>query len=193
MTEEDWLFLFTSLVSPRPIAWVSTLSTSGIPNLAPYSSYTTVADEPPVIFLGVQRRQSGERKHTAANILATRECVINVVDTKCVERMALTAADIDSNEFELAGVRAACSTAIASPRVDGAAASFECRLLEHHVAGRATDCFYLAVASVWLGDTLLTSLTPEVVRIVRDIATVGACGLEQYMTTEGMMIVRNPT
>lgn len=192
MSEEDWLFLFTSLVAPRPIAWVSSVSASGVSNLAPYSSYTAVADDPPVLFLAAQRRPSGERKHTAKNILATSECVINVVDATHAERMALTAADVEGNEFMLAGVREESCTAISSPRVGGSAASFECRLREHHVVARVADCFFLSVVNVWVRGAIVSSLTPEVVESVKCVSTIGACGIEQYMTADGMIAIRNP-
>jgi flavin reductase (DIM6/NTAB) family NADH-FMN oxidoreductase RutF len=117
--------LLTSLVVPRPIAWVSTRSVDGVDNLAPHSWFTQASVDPPcIVFSSV-----GE-KDTLRNIRATEEFVVNVVDEGVLEPMNLTAADApsDIDEFRLAGVTPVEATRVRVPRVAEAPAHLECVL-----------------------------------------------------------------
>ncbi|MFN3471182.1 MAG: flavin reductase family protein, partial [Aquificaceae bacterium] len=71
--------VLTSLVIPRPIAWVSTIGPEGVLNLAPFSFYNAVCDDPPVVFISISKRDNGKRKDTSRNIISTGEFVINFV------------------------------------------------------------------------------------------------------------------
>lgn len=118
-------FLLNSLVVPRPIAWVSTLTEDGIANLAPHSYFTIAASAPPSISF-----TSIGDKDTLRNVRATGEFVVNVADHALVEQMNVTsaAAPPDVSEFELAGVTKLASQFVAPPRVAEAPVSIECRL-----------------------------------------------------------------
>jgi flavin reductase (DIM6/NTAB) family NADH-FMN oxidoreductase RutF len=115
--------LVTSLVVPRPIAWVSTVSAAGGGNLAPHSYFTLVADSPVhVAFssIGV--------KDTLRNIRATGEFVVNLASQRLRAALDRSAADVapDDDEFVLAGVTAAPSRRVRPPRVLEATAHLEC-------------------------------------------------------------------
>jgi flavin reductase (DIM6/NTAB) family NADH-FMN oxidoreductase RutF len=115
--------LLTSLVVPRPIAWVSTRSVDGVDNLAPHSWFTQASVDPPcIVFSSV-----GE-KDTLRNIRATGEFVVNIVDESVLQPMNLTAADApaDVDEFRLAGVTPAASAQVGPARVAEAPAHLEC-------------------------------------------------------------------
>ena len=66
-------------IIPRPIAWVSSLSADGIPNLAPFSFYTVASIDPPIVCFNPMVNPNGRVKDTVNNILATREFTLNVV------------------------------------------------------------------------------------------------------------------
>ena len=73
---------FKALIAPRPIGWISTLDTAGHANLAPFSFFNAIADEPPMVIYsstGTKPGREGERKDTAANIRETGEFVCNIV------------------------------------------------------------------------------------------------------------------
>src|SRR6201996_7981909 len=72
--------LMTGIVVPRPIAWVTSLSSSGVLNLAPFSAFTFVSQKPPMLAISVGRK-GPIYKDTAHNILATEEYVIHIADT----------------------------------------------------------------------------------------------------------------
>ena len=71
--------LLTNLVVPRPIAWVSTLSQSGVVNLAPFSFFNALGSDPVYLIISVGRNDKGELKDTERNIQATGEFVVNMV------------------------------------------------------------------------------------------------------------------
>jgi flavin reductase (DIM6/NTAB) family NADH-FMN oxidoreductase RutF len=133
--------LLLNSVAPRPIAWVSTLSASGQPNLAPFSFFNCVCVEPPLLAFAPGQRTPkpsssdqarGEDKDTLRNIRETKEFVVNVVMYELAEAMNLTSGEYDAavNEFELAGLETAPSEIVKVPRVASSPVSFECKLYQ---------------------------------------------------------------
>jgi len=122
--------LMTSTITPRPIAWVSSLSATGVLNLAPFSFFQMVTDQPPTLMISTQHKADGSRKDTSLNIEATREFVVNLVPFALAEQMNISAAAVpsDQSEFELAGLQQAASSQINVPRVALAPVALECRL-----------------------------------------------------------------
>ncbi|MDQ8045134.1 MAG: flavin reductase family protein [Solirubrobacteraceae bacterium] len=145
--------LLTASVLPRPIAWVSTRSRDGIDNLAPYSFFTAVSSDPPVL-----QFSSIGLKDTVRNILDTGEFVICVTTLDLMEQVNATAEYVapDVDEFALAGLRREASAAVRPARVAGAPVAFECRMRSvceigngHVVMG---DVVHVAVAESVVGD-----------------------------------------
>jgi flavin reductase (DIM6/NTAB) family NADH-FMN oxidoreductase RutF len=123
--------LLIGAVVPRPIAFVSTLSRDGIPNLAPFSFFTAVSANPPVVcFCPVRRPGSNPYKDTLSNILATREFVVNVVSEEFAEKMNACSADFppEVDEFEASGLTPIASDLVKPPRVAESHIHMECKL-----------------------------------------------------------------
>jgi flavin reductase (DIM6/NTAB) family NADH-FMN oxidoreductase RutF len=120
-------FLLTSLVVPRPIAWVSTLAEDGTANLAPHSFFNVISSAPPIVHF-----TSTGKKDTLRNARASGEFVVSIVSRDLVEEMNTTSADFppDVSEFEWAGLDMAASTAVRPPRVARARAALECRVVD---------------------------------------------------------------
>lgn len=118
-------FLITSLVVPRPIAWVSSLSAAGVPNLAPHSYFNVISSNPWILHF----TSTGE-KDTLRNVRATGEFVVNLVSRELVEEMNFTSADFPpgESEFGWAGLAPAASVRVSPPRVARARVAFECRV-----------------------------------------------------------------
>jgi flavin reductase (DIM6/NTAB) family NADH-FMN oxidoreductase RutF len=118
-------YMLTSLVIPRPIAWVSSVAANGARNLAPHSFFNAISTDPLIIHF-----TSTGVKDTLRNVRATGEFVVNLVSKDLVEPMNLTAADFppDVDEFEWAGLEATPSSHVAPPRVARAKAAFECKV-----------------------------------------------------------------
>jgi flavin reductase (DIM6/NTAB) family NADH-FMN oxidoreductase RutF len=124
-------YLMMSSVTPRPIAWISTLSPDGIPNLAPFSFYNAVTSKPPLLSVAVSRRRR-QRKDTTTNASTSGEFVVNVVTARHLDAMVQTSADYppEVDEFERAALTAAPSTVVKPPRVAEAPIAMECRTRE---------------------------------------------------------------
>ncbi len=125
--------LLTSVVAPRPIAWVSTLSMAGMPNLAPYSFYNAVAGFPPTIMFSVSYRQRPPReKDTLRNVKERGEFVCHVVDEAMAEAMVQTSQEFSYgvNEFDQVGLRTLPSVDIAPLRLADAPVAMECQVTQ---------------------------------------------------------------
>jgi flavin reductase (DIM6/NTAB) family NADH-FMN oxidoreductase RutF len=132
--------ILLNAVGPRPIAWVSSLSASGQPNLAPFSFFNVVCAEPPLLGFspsmrspkqsGAEGRAGGEPKDTLRNIRETGEFVVNIVTYELAEAMNLTSGEYDAsvNEFEVAKLESAPSKIVQPARVAASPVSFECKL-----------------------------------------------------------------
>ena len=120
--------LLASLVTPRPIALVTTLSADGRVNAAPFSFFNLLGANPPICAFAPGDRENGTPKDTALNIRATHEFVVNLVDESIAEAMNQCAASLPFGENELipAGLTAAPSSIVKPPRIAEAPASLEC-------------------------------------------------------------------
>ena len=148
--------LLSSLVVPRPIALVSTLSAKGVPNLAPFSFFTVAAPEPPVLAISAGPRYGRVQKDTVTNIEASEELVVNVVDTAMAREMNQASLDLpaDVDEFALTGLVPIPSRHVEPPRVAQSPAQLECRLLE--ICGLGKWKLILAsVVAIHLADDLV--------------------------------------
>lgn len=128
--KENYKLMIGSIL-PRPIAFVSTISPTGILNLAPYSFFMGITSNPPTIgFAPARKGQNGDKKDTLFNIESTHEFVINIVTEDIAEQMNETATDYppDIDEFEMAGLTPLASRIIKPPRVAESPINMECRL-----------------------------------------------------------------
>lgn len=123
--------LMIGSIVPRPIAFVSTKSTNGILNLAPFSYFNGVCSKPPTIMFAPARRgYDGLTKDTLNNIRDTKEFVVNLVSEEIVEPMVACATDYDKeiDEFKISNLTPVDSHKISSPRVKESKVSYECEL-----------------------------------------------------------------
>jgi flavin reductase (DIM6/NTAB) family NADH-FMN oxidoreductase RutF len=113
--------LLISSVVPRPIAWVSSVDAAGVRNLAPFSYFMAITDDPPTIAFSCSYRGAGAdgRKDTLRNVEATREFVVNVVDDERAAQMNVTSGDYppEVDEFEVARLSVAPGARVKAPRV----------------------------------------------------------------------------
>lgn len=126
--------LLNSLVVPRPIAWVSTLSDQGVTNVAPHSFYNVLSSDPPTVYFS-----SSGLKDSVRNAQFTGDYVVNVVDEFLAEQMNLSSADFPAteSEYEAAGLSAIASDMVKAPRMAEACASLECKVTQILEIGNA--------------------------------------------------------
>jgi len=134
MKEREPYHLLTSIVAPRSIVWVSTISADGVPNLAPFSFYTAVAGFPPTIMFSVSYRvqTQAKEKDTLRNIYDVNEFVSHVVDEKMAEPMIQTSVDYPYgvNEFEIVNLETLPSVVVKPLRIAHAPVAMECKVTQ---------------------------------------------------------------
>ena len=145
--------LVNSTITPRPIAWITTVDADGLVNAAPYSFFNACGVEPPMVMLGLLKDMAtGGYKDTARNVAANGEFVVNLVAEADVETMNLSSVDAphDVSEIDYAGIATVPSEVVAPPRIASAPVSFECRKLEMLDIGR--------LQSVLIGEILIAHI-----------------------------------
>ena len=123
--------LLIGLVLPRPIGWIGSVSRDGVRNLAPYSFFNVISASPPTVLFSAGLR-AGEPKDSLANVLATGEFTVNIVDEDLAAAMNLSSGEYgpDVDEFALAGLEGRPGDAVAAPLVVAAPANLECRVAQ---------------------------------------------------------------
>lgn len=195
--------IILSSVAPRPIAWVSTLSAAGHPNLAPFSFFNCVCVSPPLLAFATSLRQPkgeplstaespGEAKDTLRNVRETKEFVVNVVTYDLLQPMNLTSGEYHAsvNEFELAKVTPQPSTIVRPSRVGESPVSFECKLhqiLDFSAVPDGTSLVIGEIVAIHINDAHLKDG-----RIDRDsLDLIGRMGGLQYTrATERLELAR---
>ncbi len=129
LTTTERYKLLSGLVTPRPIALVTTRNAEGGDNAAPFSFFNAFSEEPPLVVLGLQEREGGSLKDTTENIRRSGEFVVNMVDEAIAEAMNVCAVDFPPgiSEIEAAGLSTVACEAVAPGRIAEAPVSFECR------------------------------------------------------------------
>lgn len=125
--------LMVGAIVPRPIAFVSTVSPDGVLNLAPFSFFTGISANPPVIcFSPMVRGSDGGRKDTLCNIQATREFVVNVVSEDFAQQMNACSEEFppEVDEYQASGLTPVPSELVRPPRVAESRIQMECRLVQ---------------------------------------------------------------
>ena len=120
---------YKSLVVPRPIGWISTVSAAGVVNLAPYSFFNAVSDNPPMVMFASGVHAGSRYKDSRANAEATGEFVVNIAVDALREPMSQSAASLppESDEMAEAGLAPAPCRMVRPPRVAESPVAFECR------------------------------------------------------------------
>lgn len=121
--------LLAGLVTPRPIAWVTTQDEEGRVNAAPFSFFNVFGTRPPILAFAPGDKEPGIPKDTARNIRRHGEFVVNLVDEACADAMNQTSSEVEFgvSEIELAGLTTAPSVSVGPPRIAEAPVALECR------------------------------------------------------------------
>ncbi len=103
----DIYHLMNSIVQPRPIAWISSVSGGGVHNLSPFSYFNICSMNPPIVSNSIFFNRDGSEKDTLRNIKATRNYVVGVVSHEAAPKANITAAPFapEVDEFVEAGVQ----------------------------------------------------------------------------------------
>ena len=187
---------FKSCIVPRPIGWISTISPSGVVNLAPYSFFNGVAGEPPMVMFATNGKQPHGAKDSVANAEATGEFVCNLATWELRQEMNRTSAPVppEEDEFALAGLETEPSELVKPPRVKASPTHLEC--LYHTTlelpcdieGGRNAICVG-RVIGIHIRDEVLTDGKIDIGRIL----PLARLGYQDYTVAEKVVQIIRPT
>jgi flavin reductase (DIM6/NTAB) family NADH-FMN oxidoreductase RutF len=180
----------TGAVVPRPIGWISTTSTDGVDNIAPYSFFNVVTVRPPILMFAPAKPGPDELKDSARNAIDTGEFVVNVVTEPLAEAMNETSATLppEESEFDHVGLERAPSEKVTPPRVAAAEIAFECELY---------DAVEVGASTMVLGEIVLAHIddaltTPEGKLDVEKVDAVGRLAGNWYARTSDRFRIERP-
>lgn len=156
LSKREHYHLLTRAVAPRPIAFVTSQSKEGVLNGAPFSYFTIVSAEPPLLMISVQRKDK-KMKDTARHIIDSGECVIHIVDETNVEKINQTASALprDESEVDTFGFTRVKSQHVKVDGVKEARIRMECVLDTHTVVGdESADLIVFRVVHYHLADAI---------------------------------------
>jgi flavin reductase (DIM6/NTAB) family NADH-FMN oxidoreductase RutF len=180
-------------ITPRPIAWISTLSDTGVLNLAPYSFFTVASCNPPVLAVTQVNPRDRAAKDTLTNLRATKECVVNIVSEELAEVMNASCGDYaaDVSEFAVLGIESAPSQQVNVAGVKAAKVRFECTLREVVSISSLPmggHMMLLDVVNIFVNESVLVEgqIAPHLLN------TIGKLGGNLYSTTHERFEMTRP-
>jgi flavin reductase (DIM6/NTAB) family NADH-FMN oxidoreductase RutF len=153
--------LLTGTVIPRPIGWISTVDANGNNNLAPFSFFNAVGEDPPHVMFSTVRT-GNKNKDTLNNVLQNKQFVVNLVTEEIAEQMNTTSQNVAPgvDEFELAGLTPVDSVFISPKRVKESPVHFECEMVHHYFLEDHTNggaCIIVGrILSMHIDDSILS-------------------------------------
>jgi flavin reductase (DIM6/NTAB) family NADH-FMN oxidoreductase RutF len=185
--------LLTSLVIPRPIGWISTISSDGLANLAPYSFFAALSASPPMVGVSIGFRR-GEPKDTLVNIRDTSVFAVNLCSEGLLEAMNVTSGEFGPlvDEFEVAGLTAEAGETTAAPVVGESPAILECELVKEVELGEASNVLVIGeVKAIRLSRDLAVDVDTWVVD-PRSLRAVGRLGADRYALLRDIVELPRP-
>jgi flavin reductase (DIM6/NTAB) family NADH-FMN oxidoreductase RutF len=186
--------MMVHLITPRPIAWVSSVSPAGVVNVAPFSFFNGVAASPPTLLFSAVNRRDGTPEDTVRNVEATGQFVVNVVSHDLRVAMNATSEELpyEHSELEACGLTALPSERVRPPRIAGVKAAFECE--RHQIVNVGEGPL---AARIVIGRILLIHLADEVLDATgnvdpRVLDTIGRMGGEGYTRTTDLFYLARP-
>jgi flavin reductase (DIM6/NTAB) family NADH-FMN oxidoreductase RutF len=179
--------LLIGAIVPRPIAWVSSLSRDGEPNLAPFSFFNGVGSDPMTLLFCPANNADGSEKDTLRNVdpeSGTGEFTVNIVSEPHAQQMAITAEGLPpgESEWDLAGLEPESSAVVKPARVKGAPVAFECRTDQivrlNPGAPAGGNVVIGRVVSVYASDDVIDDrkrIDPEKLAAIGRMAGLGYC------------------
>ncbi len=194
---ESASFVYSTMIraiTPRPIAWVSTISPTGVTNLAPFSYFNGVCSSPAALMFSPVNRPDGSPKDTLINIRSNGEFVVNVVPFSIAQQMSETAGDFqyETSEFSEVGLSPTPSQKVQPPGVLESPIQFECEVIQIVPVGEGP-----LAANVIIGKIVLMNIADEILDVDQKIDpskldTIGRMGGRSYSrTTERFEIKPN--
>jgi flavin reductase (DIM6/NTAB) family NADH-FMN oxidoreductase RutF len=190
----DVYHLLVGIVSPRPIAWVTTIDLEGRVNLAPFSFFNAFGANPPVVVFSPTLRRDGTKKDTLRNVEATGEFVLNAAVESLAEKMNLCSKELPygQSEMELAGLTVLSSVKVKPPRVAETPVTMECKLIQIVPIGKGPIAGNLVIGEILVIHIDETVLDPNSRIDPRKLKTIARLGGDFYCRTSDLFEMKRP-
>lgn len=190
----DVYHMLVGLVAPRPIAWVTTISESGVVNLAPFSFFNAFGANPPVVVFSPTLKRDGGKKDTLLNIEANGEFVINASTEKHADLINLSSKPLSYEESEVAltGQATTPSTLVRPPLLADVPFALECKLMQIIPVGSGPISANLVIGEIvtmHVNDDVLDSHGIPDPRKINAIARLGG---EYWCRTQDLFQLERP-
>jgi flavin reductase (DIM6/NTAB) family NADH-FMN oxidoreductase RutF len=172
-------------ITPRPIAWISTISPKGVPNLAPFSYFNGVGSSPASLMFSCANRSDGSPKDTLRNLRSIPEFVVNAATNELAQRMFETSAELDYevSEFEFARVQDRPSHRVTPPSVADSPIRMECEVLQIVPVGQGAGGANVVIGKILLFDISEEVLDPSGKIDPAKVDSIGRMGGRMYCRT----------
>ena len=187
--------LMTQTVVPRPIAWALTESADQEYNLAPFSYFTPVSSNPPLLMLSVGKKPSGEIKDTTRNAHETGKLVIHIASSSSAEVMTATAATLEHNESEVTAnnIELVEFESFSLPRVNQCAVAFGCTLYEVKEVGEVPQSLIFAqIEQVYIAEEVIDNESDRLKIDALALDPLSRLGGGEYATLSNVFSVTRP-
>ncbi|EGU36467.1 hypothetical protein VII00023_04972 [Vibrio ichthyoenteri ATCC 700023] len=188
--------LLTQTVIPRPVAWVLTESDSENYNLAPFSYFTAISSQPPLLMFSVGNKPDGEMKDTVRNVLETGKMVIHIASIELAEAVTQSAATLAHGESEVeAGQIELCEMEdFELPRVKGCSIAFGCKLYEIKEVGDAPQHLVFAeIEQVYIDPQMIAERNDRLEIDAMSVNPLCRLGGTKYAMLEKTFSVARPS
>jgi flavin reductase (DIM6/NTAB) family NADH-FMN oxidoreductase RutF len=191
----DVYHTLVGVVTPRPIAWVTTVDAAGRINLAPFSFFNAFGANPPVVVFSPTNRRDGTKKDTLRNIEATGEFVVNAAVAELAEQVNLSSKELPygESEAEFTGLHVEPAVKVKPPRLRESPVSLECKLRQIVAIGEgpiAANLVIGEVLTIHVADRVLDENGKVDPRKLRTIARLGG---DYYCHTADLFEMKRPT
>ena len=191
----DVYHFLVGIVTPRPIAWVTTVDLKGRVNLAPFSFFNAFGANPPVVVFSPTLRRDGTKKDTLRNVEATGEFVLNAAVERLAEQINLSSKELPygDSEVELIGLHLLPSTKVKPPRLAEAPVQMEGKVLQILPIGKGAIAANLVIGEIvamHIADAVLDAQRRIDPRKLRTIARLGG---DWYCRTSDLFEMKRPT
>ena len=187
----------TQSLIPRPIAWIVTQNADGDFNVAPFSYFTAIASEPPLLAVSIGNKAPNMPKDTAKNLQTNGQCVVHIASAKQIESLNETARALDYGDSEVTGanIELVEEQGFALPRIKGAPIAMAAKVFEQHNIGQAPQhVFYLEVDKIFVDDSVAQK--DEKGRLSLDakaINPLARLGASEYSQLGELVIKKRPS
>lgn len=187
--------LMTQTVVPRPIAWALTESENNTFNLAPFSYFTAVSSQPPLLMLSVGKKSTGEIKDTTRNLLETGKVVIHIGSVGTEKVMTKTAASLDygQSEVDINNIALTEFSGFTLPRIASCAVAFGCTLFQtNEIGDTPQSLLFVEIEKIYIDDSVVSEIDERLKIDALKLDPLARLGGNEFVTLDKIISVVRP-